>query len=140
MSEFMAIHLSHFGCVEPSILTRLRKMHIDSSCSNLGIGINISDVSIGPSIIDPNEGCCEIAMCTFLLSHIIIPKAGDNLKKPTKKSFHVFSFDDTEEKVVVRFEVDNPSVYTVTLCQYLDPENELPIDPNIRFLCVAHPA
>ena len=115
MSEFMTIHLSHLGCVKLSILTRLRKMHIDSSCSNLGIGINISDVSIDPSIIDPNEGCC-VAMCTFLLSHII-PKAGDNLKKPTKKSFHVFSFDDTEEKVVVRFEVDDPSVYTVTLCQ-----------------------
>ena len=136
MSEFMTIHPSHFGCVKSSILTRLKQMYINSSCPNLGIGIKISDVSIGPSIIDPNEGCC-VAMCTFLLSHII-PKAGDNLKKPTKKSFHVFSFDDTEEKVAVRFEGNDSLTYTVTLCQYLDPENELPIDPSIRFLCVAH--
>ena len=136
MSEFMTIHPSHFGCVKSSILTRLKQMYINSSCPNLGIGIKISDVSIDPSIIDPNEGCC-VAMCTFLLSHII-PKAGDNLKKPTKKSFHVFSFDDTEEKVAVRFEGNDSLTYTVTLCKYLDPENELPISPSIRFLCVAH--
>ena len=137
MREFMTVHPSHFGCVKSSILTRLKQMYINSSCPNLGIGIKISDVSIDPSIIDPNEGCC-VAMCTFLLSHII-PKAGDNLKKPTKKSFHVFSFDDTEEKVAVGFEGDDPSVYTVTICQYVDPEDELPIDPSIRSLCVAHP-
>ena len=112
-------------------------MYIDSSCPGLGIGIKISDVSIGSSVIDPNEGCC-IAKCTFLLSHII-PRAGDKLEKPTKKSFHMFSFDDTEEKVAVRFEGDDSFTYTVTLCQYLDPENELPIDPSRRFLCVAHP-
>ena len=114
-------------------------MYIDSSCPGLGIGIKISDVSIGPSVIDPNEGCC-IAKCTFLLSHII-PRAGDKLKKPTKKSFHMFSFDDTEEKVAVRFEGDDSFTYTVSvsLCQYLDPDNELRIDPSIRFLCVAHP-
>ena len=50
-------------------------------------------------------------------------------------------------KVAVRFEGnDRPPTqlsehsltYTVTLCQYLDPENELPIDPSTRFLCVAH--
>ena len=137
MSEFMTIHPSHFGCVKSSILTRLKQMYIDSSCSNLGIGIKISDVSIGPSVIDPNEGFC-IMRCTFLLLHII-PKAGDKLKKPTKEPFYVFSFDDTEEKVAVRFEDDDSLTYTVKLCQYLDPENELPIDPGIRFLCVAHP-
>ena len=69
------------------------------------------------------------------------------MKNPFKKSFHVFSFDDTEEKVAVRFEGnDRPApqlnehslTYTVTLCQYLDPENGLPIGPSIRFLCVAH--
>ena len=54
------------------------------------------------------------------------------LKKPAKKSFHVFSFDDTEERVAVRFEGDDSLVYTVTLCQYLDPENELHIDPGIK--------
>ena len=52
----------------------------------------------------------------------------------------MFSFDDTEEKVAVRFEGDDSLIYTVTLCQYLGPENELPIDPGIRFLCVALPA
>ena len=113
-------------------------MYIDSSCPGLGTDIKISDMSIGPSIIDPNEGCC-VVMCTFLLTHII-PKAGDKLKKPTKESFHVFSFDDTEEKVAVRFEGDDSLTYTVTLCQYLDPDNELPIEPSIRFLCMAHPA
>ena len=30
--------------------------------------------------------------------------AENKLKRPTKKSFHVFSFDNTEEKVVVRLE------------------------------------
>ena len=111
-------------------------MYIDSSCPSLGIGIKISDVSIGPSVIHPNEGCC-ITRCTFLLSHII-PKVGDMLKKPTKEPFYVFSLNDTEENVAVRFEDDDSLTYTVTLCQYLDPDNELSIDPNIRFLCVAH--
>ena len=64
MSKFMTIHPSHFGCVKSSILTRLKQMDINSSCPNLGIGIKISDASIDPSIIDPNEGC-SVAMCTF---------------------------------------------------------------------------
>ena len=128
MIEFMTIHPSHFGCVKSSILTWLKQMYIDSSCPNLGIGIKISDVSIGPSVIDPNEGCC-ITRCTFLLTHII-PRAGDKLKKPTKKSFHVFSLDDTEEKFAVRFEGEKgqDAIYEITLCRYLDPENELPMD------------
>ena len=133
----MTIHPSQLGCVKSSILTLLKQMYIDSSCPNLGISIKISDVSIGPSVIDPNEGFC-ITRCTLLLSHII-PKAGDKLKKPTKEPFYIFSFHDTEEKVAVRFEGDNFLTYTVTLCQYLDPENELPIDPSIRFLCVVNP-
>ena len=105
MSEFMTIHPSHFGCIKSAVLTGLRRMYIDSSCSNLGIGIKISNVSINLGIIDPNEGCC-VVMCTFLLTHII-PGIGDKLKKTTKKSFHAFSFDDTEEKVAVRFEGDD---------------------------------
>ena len=94
MSKSMTIHPSHIGCVKSSILTWLKQMYIDSSCPNLGIGIKISDVSIGPSVIDSNEGFC-ITRCTFLLTHII-SKAGDKLKKPTKNFFHVFSFDDTK--------------------------------------------
>ena len=137
MSKFVTIHPFHFGCVKSSILTWLKQIYINSSCPNLGIGIKILDVSIDPSIIDSNEGCC-VVICTFLLSYII-PKTGGKLKKPTKKVFHVFSLDDTEEKVAVRFEGDDSSVCTVTLCQYLDPENELPVDPSIRFLCLAHP-
>ena len=107
--------------------------------TDLGVGIKISDVSVGPSVIDPNEGCC-VTKCTFLLMHII-PRGGDRLRRPTKKSFHVFSFDDTEEKVLMRFEGENgqDAIYEITLYQYLDPDNELPIDPGIRFLCVAHP-
>ena len=137
MSEFMTIDFSHFGCVKSSVLTQLKQMYIDSSCPNLGIGIKISDVLMGPSVVDPNEGFCT-TRCTFLLSYII-PKTGDKLKKPTKEPFYIFSFDDTEEKVAVMFEGDDSLTYTVILCQYLDPDNELPIDPSIRFSCVAHP-
>ena len=52
MSEFMTIHPSHFGCIKPSVLKELRHMYIDGSCPGLGIGIKISDVSVGPSVID----------------------------------------------------------------------------------------
>ena len=64
------------------------------------------------------------------------------VEKAHQRAFHVFSFDDREGKVSVRFksEKDQDAIYEITLCQYLDPENELPIDPSIRFLCVAHPA
>ena len=53
----------------------------------------------------------------------------------------MFSFDDTEEKVAVRFESEKgqDTIYEITLGQYSDPENRLPIDPSIRFSCVAHP-
>ena len=63
------------------------------------------------------------------------------MKKPIKEAFYAFSFDDTEEKVAVKFEGEKgqDAIYEITLCQYLNPENELPIDPRIRFLCVAHP-
>ena len=52
----------------------------------------------------------------------------------------MFSFDDTEEKVAVRFEGEKgqDAIYEITLSKHLDPENEPPIDPGIRFLCVAH--
>ena len=112
MREFMTTHPSHFGCVKSSVLTRLKQMYINSSCPNLGIGIKISDVSIDPSIIGPNEGCC-VAMCTFLLSYII-PKAGGKLKKPTKEPFYIFSFDDTEKTVAVRFVGDDSLTYDIT--------------------------
>ena len=134
----MTIHPSHFGCIKSAVLKGLRQMYIDGSCPGLGIGIKISGLSVGPSVIDPNEDCC-ITRCTFLLTYII-PRAGDKLKRPTKKSFHVFSFDDTEKKVAVRFEGEKgrDAIYKITLYQYLEPENELPIDASIRFLCVAH--
>ena len=56
--------------------------------------------------------------CTFLLTHII-PRAMDKLKRPTKESFHVFSFDDTEEKVAVRREGEKgqDAIYEITLCK-----------------------
>ena len=134
----MTIHPSHFGCIKSAVLKGLKQMYIDGSCPGLGIGIKISGLSVGPSVIDPNEECC-ITRCTFLLTYII-PRAGDKLKRPTKKSFHVFSFDDTEKKVAVRFEGEKgrDAIYKITLYQYLEPENELPIDASIRFLCVAH--
>ena len=93
MSEFMTIHPSHFGCIKSTVLVGLRKMYTDSLCPNLGIGIKISDMSIDPSVVDPDEGCC-ITRCIFLFQHII-PRVGDKLKMPTKESFYVFSFDDT---------------------------------------------
>ena len=70
----MTIHPSQCGCIESAVLTGLRQMYIDGSCQGLGIGIKISDVSVDPSGIDPNEGCC-ITRCTFSLTHII-PRAG----------------------------------------------------------------
>ena len=53
----------------------------------------------------------------------------------------MFSFDDTEGKFAVRFEDEKgqDAIYETTLCKYLDPGNELPIEQSIRFLCVAHP-
>ena len=40
-------------------------------------------------------------------------------------------------KVAVKFEGEQvqDAIYEITLCKYL--ENELTIDPSIRFLCVA---
>ena len=66
----------------------------------------------------------------------------EQIKKPTKEPFYIFSFDDTEEKVAARFEGEKgqDAIYEITLCQYLEPKNELPVNPSIRFLCVAHPA
>ena len=138
LSEFMMIHPPHFECIKSTILPGVRQMYRDGSCPSLDIGIKISGLSVGPSVIDPNEGCC-ITRCTFLLTHII-PRTGDKFKRPTKKSFHVFLFDDTEEKIAVRFEGEKgqDAIYETTLDKYLDPDNELPIDQSIRFLCVAH--
>ena len=135
----MTIHSSHFGYIKSIILAGLRQMYIDGPCPVLDIGIKISGLSVGPSVIDPNEGCC-ITRCIFLLVHII-PRAGCKLKRLTKECFHLFSFDDTEEKVAVKFEGEKvqDAIYETTLCKYLDPENELPIEQSIRFLCVAHP-
>ena len=47
----------------------------------------------------------------------------------------------TQKKFVVRFEGENgqDEIYKITLCKYLIQGNELPVDPSIRFLCVAHP-
>ena len=132
------MHSSHFGCIKSTVLIGLRQMYIDGSYPGLGISIKISGVLVGLPVIDPNEECC-IMRCTFLLAHII-PRAVDKLKRPTKESFHVFSFDDTKEKVVVKFEGEKglDAIYEITLCQYLDLENDLPIVPSIRFLLVAH--
>ena len=111
-------------------------MYIDGSCPGLGIGFKISDVSVGLSVIDPNEGCW-ITRFTFSLTHFI-PRAGDKLKRP--KIFSCVLFDDTEEKVAVRSEgkKGQDAIYEIALCKYLKPENELPIDSSIRFLCVEH--
>ena len=120
----MTIRLSHFGCIKSAVLKGLRQMYIDGSCPSLGIGIKVSDVLVCPAVIDPNGGFC-ITRCTFLLTYH--SRAGDKLK--------------TEENVVVRFEgeKDQHAVYEITLCKHLDPDNELPIDPSIRLMCVAHP-
>ena len=97
MFELMTIYPSHFGCVKSSILTWLKQMYVDSSCLNLENGIKISDVLIGPSVIDHDKGCC-ITRCTFLLTHII-PRAGDNLKKPTKNLFMFFHLMTQKKKL-----------------------------------------
>ena len=127
------IHLSHLGYIKSTILTGLRQTYIDGFCPSLGVGIKISSLLASPVVIDPNEECC-ITMCSFLLTHIF-PRTGDELKRPTKRSFHVFSFDNTEEKVVVRFEAEkgqdlmdwvhpsnNPKDYLV-LMTWVPPSN-----------------
>ena len=128
MSEFMTIHLCHFGCIKYAVLTGLRQVYINGSCPGLDTGVKITDVLVFPSVIDPNKGC-YITRCTFLSTHII-SRVGDKLKRPTKNSFYVFSFDDTEEKVAVRFRGKKVQdvIYDITLCKYLDPDNELLID------------
>ena len=55
--EFITIHSSHFGCIKSTVLTGLRQMYIDGSYPGLDISIKISDVSVDPSVIDPNKGC-----------------------------------------------------------------------------------
>ena len=82
------MHPSYFGCIKSAVLKELRQVYIDGSCPGLGIDIKISDVLVGPSVIDTNEGCC-ITKCTFLLTDII-PRAGDKLKRPTKNIFMFF--------------------------------------------------
>ena len=54
----MSEYSSHFGCIKSSVLTGLQQMYIDGYFPGLGIGIKVSDVSVGPSVIHPNEGCC----------------------------------------------------------------------------------
>ena len=46
----------------------------------------------------------------------------------------------TQKKVAVRFEGEKgqDAIYEITLFKYLDPDNELPMDASIRFLCVGH--
>ena len=51
-------------------------IYIDGSYPSLNIGIKISGLSVGPSVIDPNEGCC-ITRCTFLLT-ISFPGLGSS--------------------------------------------------------------
>ena len=139
INEFKMINPSHFGCTNSTMLTGLRQMYIDSSCPNLGIGIKISNGSINSPIIDPNEGCFLVKFTFLLQLHL---KLGTNWKKTPRNLFMFFFFDDTVEKVVLRFEGEKgqDAIYEITLCQYLDPEKKLLTDPSIRLLCVAHPA
>ena len=53
---------------------------------------------------------------------------------------YIFNWN-TEEKVAMRFkgQKGQDTIHDITLCKYLDPYNELPIDQIMRFLCVAHP-
>ena len=99
-------------------------MYIDGYFPGLGIGIKVSDVSVGPSVIHSNEGCCW--------------------RQAEKTHLKIFSYVfnwNTEEKVAMRFkgQKGQDTIHDITLCKYLDPDNELPIDQIIRFLCVAHP-
>ena len=47
----MTIHPSHFGCIISAVLTGLRQMYIDGFCPGLGIGIKVSDLSVGPLVL-----------------------------------------------------------------------------------------
>ena len=80
-----------------SCFKRAEKIYIGGSCPGLGIGISVSGVSVGPSVIDPNEVCC-ITRCTFLLTYIIA-RARDKLKRPTKNLFTCFHLMKQKKKL-----------------------------------------
>ena len=78
-------------------------------------------------------------MCIFIDAYYY--QDWRQVEKTHQEILLVFSFDDTEEKVAVRFEGEKSqdAIYGITLCKYLDRDNELPIDQGIRLLCVANP-
>ena len=117
--------ISHFN--------RLRQMYIAGSCPSLDIGIKISGLSVGPSVIDPNEGCC-ITRCTFCW-HISFPGLGQ-VEKTHQEIFSCI-FIWWHRKKSWRFEGKKcqDAIYVIKLCKYLNSDNESPIDLSIRFLC-----
>ena len=134
--EEVIVPPSHLGDVKRSVSVRLRQMYIDMSCPRLGIGLDITDVHVGFMILDPNSGAC-MADVIFTLKHVI-PIVGTRIHKPTGSTadLELATFDDTCEKIADRFEGEALQ-YEVTLCQYIDHSSQLPIDPSIRFVCIA---
>ena len=76
----------------------------------------------------------------FTLKHEILI-VGTRIHKPTGSAadLELATFDETCKKIAVRFEGEALQ-YEVTLCQYVDHNSQLPIDPSIRFLCIAKSA
>ena len=138
LSEEIVIPPSHLGDIMGSVCAKLYQMYIDMSCPRLGIGLDISNIKIGLITIDPNNGAC-VAQVIFTLKHVM-PKVGTVVQKSTSSGdLEIASFDETDEQIAIRFE-GNASQYEITLSQYVDHNSELPIDPNIRFVCLAKAA
>ena len=141
LKEEIVILPSSLGDIKGTVQVRLRQKYIDMSCPHLGIGVDISNVRVGDITIDPNSGEC-IAKVIFTLKHII-PTLGQSITEPSgqQERLHIVSFDEyTSEKVAIRFE-GLASEYEITLCQYVHhgvcSSKQLPIDPSIRFVCIA---
>ena len=88
-------------------------------------------------MIEPENGSC-IADVTFTLNHIV-PIVDSKVHKLVNGCSQIIPFEETSEKTAVRFEGENYSFkYEITLCQYVDYCSQLPINPSVRFACIAN--
>jgi hypothetical protein len=143
LKESIVVPPCHLGGVVGCVSTRLWQMFCGVSCPVIGIGLEITRVTIKSLVLDADTGDC-LAGVVFTLKHIM-PKTGDLVKKPveldtrTSPREHMVEFEDSDEKIVISFEKGKGTDYEVTLCEYFDVNHGLHLDPSIRFVCIAKP-
>ena len=72
-TEIVLIPPSDLVCLRSSILTSLRQMYIDLSCSRLGISLNVKDMKTRSIVVNPENAldlsqlkkCPSIAFLSF---------------------------------------------------------------------------